>query len=190
MSNIVEPQIVETKPSVFSDFIKKNPDIYDTLSVQVLSQQKPAIPNDKVPLSVSNPTLVANMKLEEEKKIAEMKKNAMIKTLAKASIVPIGLYAFSKYQKYDTKKTLKVTIIGSVIILGVVVLNGFSGAWSGTTYLDSLMGKSKKPLEPNKPYMPQVQPSGLGFNLNCPNGTKKIETYCIQAPCPQMEVCA
>jgi hypothetical protein len=25
---------------------------------------------------------------------------------------------------------------------------------------------------------------------NCPNGTKKIETYCIQAPCPQMEVCA
>jgi hypothetical protein len=38
MSNIVEPQIVETKPSVFSDFIKKNPDIYDTLSVQVLAQ--------------------------------------------------------------------------------------------------------------------------------------------------------
>jgi hypothetical protein len=31
-------------------------------------------PNDKVPLSVSNPTLVANMKLEEEKKFAEMKK--------------------------------------------------------------------------------------------------------------------
>lgn len=68
---------------------------------------------------------------------------------AKASIVPIGLYAFSKYNKYDTKKTLKVTIIGSVVILGAVVLNGLSGAWSGTTYLDSLMGKSKKPLEPN-----------------------------------------
>jgi hypothetical protein len=106
-------------------------------------------PSDKVPLSVSNPTLVANMKLEEEKKFAEMKKNAMIKTLAKASIVPIGLYAFSKYNKYDTKKTLKVTIIGSVVILGAVILNGFSGAWSGTTFLDSLIGKSKKPLEPN-----------------------------------------
>jgi hypothetical protein len=106
------------------------------------------ISNEKVPLSVSNPTLVANMKLEEEKKFAEMKKNSLIKTLAKASIVPIGLYAFSKYNKYDTKKTLKVTIIGSVVILGAVVLNGFSGAWSGTTFLDSLIGKSKKPLEP------------------------------------------
>lgn len=74
---------------------------------------------------------------------------------AKASIVPIGLYAFSKYQKYDTKKTLKVTIIGSVVILGAVVLNGLSGAWSGTTYLDSLMGKSKKPLEPTP--MPQLK---------------------------------
>jgi hypothetical protein len=38
MSNIVEPQILVAKPSVFSDFIKKNPDIYDTLSVQVLAQ--------------------------------------------------------------------------------------------------------------------------------------------------------
>ena len=143
MSNVVEPQITETKPSVFSDFIKKNPDIYDTLSVQVLSQQKPAIPNDKVPLSVSNPTLVANAKLEEEKKFYEMKKKSMIKTLAKASIVPIGLYAFSKYNKYDTKKTLKVTIIGSVVILGAVILNGFSGAWSGQSIMDRTFGEKK-----------------------------------------------
>lgn len=47
MSNIVEPQIVETKPSMFSDFIKKNPNIYDTLSVQVLAQQKPVFQKDK-----------------------------------------------------------------------------------------------------------------------------------------------
>ena len=112
------------------------------------ANQPTMIPNDKVPLSISNPTLVANMKLEQEKKFAEMKKKSLANTLAKASIVPIGLYAFSKYNKYDTKKTLKVTIIGSVVILGAVVLNGFSGAWSGTTFLDSLIGKSKKPLEP------------------------------------------
>lgn len=105
-------------------------------------------PNDKVPLSVSNPTLVANMILEEKEKSNEIRKKNRAKTLAKASIVPIGLYAFSKYQKYDTKKTLKVTIIGSVVILGAVVLNGFSGAWSGTTFLDSLIGKRKKTLEP------------------------------------------
>jgi hypothetical protein len=76
---------------------------------------------------------------------------------AKASIVPIGLYAFSKYQKYDTKKTLKVTIIGSVVILGAVVLNGFSGAWTGTTFLDTLIGKSKKPLEPSIIPKPKVE---------------------------------
>ena len=100
-------------------------------------------PSDKVPLSVSNPTLVANAKLEEEKKFSEIKKKSMIKTLAKASIVPIGLYAFSKYNKYDTKKTLKVTIIGSVVILGAVILNGFSGAWSGQSIMDRTFGEKK-----------------------------------------------
>ncbi len=28
------------------------------------------------------------------------------------------------------------------------------------------------------------------FNLNCPNGTKKIQPMCAVAPCPEMEVCA
>lgn len=107
--------------------------------------------NDKIPLSVSNPTLASNIKLEEKKKVSKMKRNATIKQLAKASIVPISLYAFSKYKKYDTKKTLKVTIIGSVVILGVVFLNAFSGAWSGETYLDRLIGKSKKPSLPIVP---------------------------------------
>jgi hypothetical protein len=57
--------------------------------------------------------------------------------------VPVGFYAFSKYQKYDIKKTLKVTIIGSVVVLGAMVLNGFSGAWSGTTFMDNTFGKQK-----------------------------------------------
>ena len=68
-------------------------------------QEQSVISDKKVPLSISNPTLVANMKLEEEKKFTEMKKKSLANTLAKASIVPIGLYAFSKYNKYDTKKT-------------------------------------------------------------------------------------
>jgi hypothetical protein len=105
-------------------------------------------PNDKVPLYVSNPELVAKNILEEKEKNNKIRKKNRIENLAKVSIVPIGLYAFSKYQKYDTKKTLKVTIIGSVVILGAVILNGFSGAWSGVTYLDRLIGKSKKTLEP------------------------------------------
>ena len=57
--------------------------------------------------------------------------------------VPVGFYAFSKYQKYDNKKTLKVTIIGSVVVLGAMVLNGFSGAWTGTTFMDNTFGKQK-----------------------------------------------
>jgi hypothetical protein len=57
MSNIVEPQIVEKKPSVFSDFIKKNPDIYDTLSVQVLAQQKPNILESILGNTSSTPVL-------------------------------------------------------------------------------------------------------------------------------------
>ena len=175
MSNVVEPQITETKPTWFSEYVKNNPDLTlgNTSSTPVLCKdgttqnqlsspnaryadacinnggRADLKPNDKAPLSVSNPTLVANMKLEEEKKIAEMKKNALANTLIKASIVPIGLYAFSKYNKYDTKKTLKVTIIGSVVILGAVVLNGFGGAWSGTTFFDKLVGKRNKPSEPN-----------------------------------------
>ena len=46
------------------------------------------------------------------------------------------------------------------------------------------------PQNKPKPYMPQVKPSGLGFNLNCPNGTKKVTVACAVAPCPEMEVCA
>jgi hypothetical protein len=61
----------------------------------------------------------------------------------KLSVIPIGFYAFSKYQKYDNKKTAKVTIIGSVVVLGLVVLNGFSGAWSGTTFMDRTFGQQK-----------------------------------------------
>lgn len=57
--------------------------------------------------------------------------------------VPLGFYAFSKYKKYDSKKTLKVTIIGSVVVLGAIVLNGFSGAFSGTTFLERTFGKKK-----------------------------------------------
>lgn len=53
--------------------------------------------------------------------------------------------------------------------------------------------RQKVAIEPTptpKPNMPQVKPSGLGFNLNCPNGTKKIQPACAVAPCPETEVCA
>jgi hypothetical protein len=109
----------------------------------------------------------------------EPKKNTEVKTkykslstvllettpmLVKASIVPIGLYVFSKYKKYDTKKTLKVTIIGSVVILGAVVINGFSGAWSGVSLSDKLIANLKSIGEKKEPSAPRqkipVNPDG------------------------------
>ena len=99
---------------------------------------------------------ILKLKAEQEKQFKEAKRKGMTKLIVQASIVPIGLYAFSKYKGYDGKKTAKVTIIGSVIILGAVVINGYSGAWSGVTIADSLLasigiGKKNKILIPKQP---------------------------------------
>ena len=61
--------------------------------------------------------------------------------------VPVGFYAFSKYKKYDGKKTAKVTIIGSVVVLGLVVVNGLSGMWSGNTIAKRIFGKQNAPKQ-------------------------------------------
>lgn len=62
--------------------------------------------------------------------------------------VPLGFYAFSKYKKYDNKKTAKVTIIGSVVVLGAIVINGLSGMWSGNTIAKRIFGKQNAPPKP------------------------------------------
>jgi hypothetical protein len=94
---------------------------------------------------------ILKLKAEQSKEFKEAKRKGMTKLIVQASIVPIGLYAFSKYKGYDGKKTAKVTIIGSVIILGAVVINGFSGAFSGNTISERLLasigiGKKNKTL--------------------------------------------
>jgi hypothetical protein len=61
--------------------------------------------------------------------------------------VPVGFYAFSKYQKYDSKKTAKVTIIGSVVVFGALVINALSGFGSGNTYAKRLFGKQITPKQ-------------------------------------------
>jgi hypothetical protein len=99
-----------------------------------------------------NPKLYGKTPEETKKYLAELESKSVKKDLltssnltflAKASIVPISFYAFSKYQKYDSKKTLKVTIIGSVVVLGAIVFNSLSGMWSGNTFMDSKFGKQK-----------------------------------------------
>jgi hypothetical protein len=106
-----------------------------TLNLEVVKAIKPMTPEER-----------KQNEIGKEAQIKEFKKKKLegsLMLLAKASIVPIGFYAFSKYQKYDNKKTAKVTIIGSVVVFGAIVFNGFSGAWSGTTFMDRTFGQQK-----------------------------------------------
>ena len=58
---------------------------------------------------------------------------------------PIGLFAFSRYKNYSGKKTALVTIGGSILVVGLVFFNGFSGAWSGGgSYLQNILFKRPK----------------------------------------------
>lgn len=99
--------------------------------------------NAKLPLSVTNPELFKKNLEESRAKDKQMMAIGRLTTLAKLSVPPIALYAFSKFKGYDNTKTAKVTIIGSVIIIGAIALNGFSGAWSGTSIMDRTFGQQK-----------------------------------------------
>jgi hypothetical protein len=125
-----------------------------------------------------------------------LNKNGGIVTLAKASIVPIGLYAFSKYNEYDTKKTIKVTIIGSVVIFSAIVINEFSG-WSGQDRklsnrllyalniktkpggIKNVTNNSSEVLVGNKPI-----PVTKNMAITQKKCLKWNQPTCITAPCP------
>jgi hypothetical protein len=131
-------------------------------SITTTSKQQALIESvDKFRKELPSREEMLKRQAEQEKQFQEAKRKGRIKLVTGASIVPIGLYAFSKYKGYDSKKTAKVTIIGSVIIFGAVVLNGFSGAWSGETFADSLLakigiGKKSKSLSPKVPQAEQI----------------------------------
>ena len=120
-----------------------------------------------------------------------LNKNGGIVTLAKASVVPIGLYAFSKYNKYDSKKTMKVTIIGSVVILGALVINELSGFGSRTNkFSNRLFGfyQTKNIKDQVVAPMPiELPPLPI---QNTPNNNKPCKKFaqvtCITAPCYPM----
>ena len=108
---------------------------YANQTTEVVKAIKPITPEQRKQNEIQNEA--------QNKDFKKKKLEGSLMVLAKASIVPIGFYAFSKYKKYDSKKTLKVTIIGSVVVLGAIVFNGFSGAWSGTTFMDRTFGQQK-----------------------------------------------
>lgn len=248
MSNIVEPQIVETKPSWFSDYIKNNPNmlkniIGNTSSTPVLckdgtTQNELSSPNAKYADACINNggrAVVQLNTLDAQNQIAQQQALMQEKVLGNNNRLTDKV--FGKTEGYGLERAFK---LGAYIILGAVVGRYVAKNMKKSTTLGMVVGglapllafkltleydkKNMPKQEPRQkvamnpdgsimtekqiantqvgsdlskfikskpsPYMPQVMPSGLGFNLNCPNGTKKVETYCIKAPCPQMEVCA
>jgi hypothetical protein len=49
--------------------------------------------------------------------------------------------------------------------------------------------KQKVAMNPDGSIMTEKQIANTQFNLNCPNGTKKVPVPCLVAPCQEMEVC-
>lgn len=74
---------------------------------------------------------VYNKSIDESQTLFEKTNNRLkqIPVQLRLAVVPVGLYAFSKYKGYDGKKTAKVTIIGSVGIFALLFIDAMSG-WS------------------------------------------------------------
>ena len=110
-------------------------------------------PNSKKEAGILKKGTIIDVQVEDENKVflqsggwvnkQDTKPAVKIPLSVKLSVIPIGFYAFSKYKSFDGKKTAKVTILGSVVVIGLVALNGFSGAWSGTTFMDRTFGKQR-----------------------------------------------
>lgn len=236
MSNIVEPQITETKPTKFSEYIKNNmpfvpPNILqniigNTSSTPVLckdgtTKNELSSPNARYADACINnggrADLTAQQKAQyeiaQQQAIEQAKLNAVMQEMTPYSGLTDKF--FGKTEGYGIERTMK---LGAYIIVGAVVGRYVAKNMKKSTTLGMVLGglapllafkltieydkknmpkqepRQKVAIEPtpkpNKPYMPQVKPSGLGFNLNCPNGTKKVTVPCLVAPCPEMEVCA
>jgi hypothetical protein len=109
------------------------------------------------------------------------KKDFTIPPLVIASLVPIGLYAFSKYKDYDSKKTMKVTIIGSVVILGALVINELSGWGSASNKFSNRLFGLNQDVE-KKVLQPFAIENPLPEKKPCKKWTQNV---CIEAPCNQ-----
>ena len=235
MSNIVEPQITETKPSMFSDFIKNNANVLqniigNTSSTPVLckdgtTKNELSSPNARYADACINnggrADLTAQQKpinpieggqgfLDRQNELA--RQQAIMQEMTPYS----GLTdkVFGKQQGWSFERPMR---LGAYIIVGAVVGRYVAKNMKKSTTLGMVVGglapllayqlsieydrknmpkqepRQKVAIEPTpikKPNMPQVEPSVLGFNLNCPNGTKKVTVPCLVAPCPEMEVCA
>lgn len=195
MSNIVEPQIVETKPSWLSDYIKNNTGVVGG--------------SDFSPKPYIDPKIKQQALLDAQNQIAQQQ--ALMKEMSQMSYSGITDKIFGKQEGWSFERPMR---LGAYIILGAVVGRYVAKNMKKSTTLGMVVGglapllayqlsiaydrknmpkqepRQKVAMNPDGSIMTEKQIANTQFNLNCPNGTKKVEVMCAFAPCPQMEVCA
>lgn len=168
MSNIVEPQIVETKPSWFSDYIKNNPNILgNTSSTPVLckdgtTQNELSSPNAKYADACINNggrAVVQQNEIKAQNQIAQQQ--ALMQEKVFANNNRLTDKVFGKTEGYGLERAFK---LGAYIILGAVVGRYVAKNMKKSTTLGMVVGglapllAFKLTLEYDKKNMPKQEP--------------------------------
>lgn len=100
--------------------------------------------------------------IDESQTLYEKTNNRLkqIPAQLRLAVIPVGLYAFSKYKGYDGIKTAKVTIIGSVGIFALIVVDTLSG-WSSPSnrYSQKILRSFGLISKPNYSFKSVAMPS-------------------------------
>jgi hypothetical protein len=237
MSKIVEPQILEAKPSLFSEGIKNNTNLifdYNLLDISrtpVLckdgtTKNQLSSPNAKyADACINNGGRAENQNSIAEAQIKAQQQALMLKQRADTNN-RLTDRVFGKETNFVSGGGSRLLILPAYVVLGIVVGRYVAKSMKKSTTLGMVVGgvlplvayqlsleydrkklpkqesQQKVAIEPPTPMpnrqlygqpptsMPNRQLSDLNFNLDCPNGTKKIQLNCIAPPCPEMTVCA
>jgi hypothetical protein len=210
MSNIVEPQIVETKPSVFSDFIKKN--LGNTSSTPVLckdgtTQNQLSSPNAMYADACVNNGGRADLTAQQKAQLQLAQQQALMEQMTTYS----GLTdkVFGKQGGWSFERPMR---LGAYIILGAVVGRYVAKNMKKSTTLGMVVGglapllayqlsieydrknmpkqepRQKVAVEPTpsgmlqvKPYMPQVKPNAMPLDLSFQELSKTPNEFTIKS---------
>lgn len=151
MSNIVEPQITETKPSMFSDFIKNNPNVLqniigNTSSTPVLckdgtTKNQLSSPNARYDDACRNNggradlTSQQKAQLELAQQQALMQKQALMEQMTRYNSVTDKV--FGKQEGWSFERPMR---LGAYIIVGAVVGRYVAKNMKKSTTLGMVLG--------------------------------------------------
>lgn len=215
MSNIIEPQIlpsnqgsfvtkdsngniVETKPTStwFSEFIKSNTGVVGGSDFA----PKPQKPNQQqAQLEIAKQQAMMQSMMQEMTPYSGLTDKVFGKSQQGVGLDPqrlrVGTYMIigAIVGRYVAKNMKKSTTLG-MVVGGLAPLLAYQLSIEyDRKNMPKQEPKQKVAIEPtpmpNKP-KPQEQEVKYEPKKDCPNGTKKVQTMCIKAPCPETEVCA